>query len=104
VKREELGSTGIDQGVAIPHAITNHIDRPRGILAVSPKGVDFNSIDGGLTHFLILIVYPQNFVGRQTQVLSKIARLFRDKHLRESILKSQSPEKVWEILKSKETS
>ena len=102
MKREELGSTGIDHGVAIPHANINHIDKPKGLLAISQRGVDFNSIDGELTHFLILIVYPQNFFGRQTQVLSKIARLFRDKTLRESILKAHSPEKVLEILKAKE--
>ena len=104
VQREELGSTGIDHGVAIPHANINHIDKPKGLLAISRRGVDFNSIDGELTHFLILIVYPQNFLGRQTQVLSKIARLFREKALRESILKAHSPEKVLEILKAKEAS
>ena len=104
MEREELGSTGIDHGVAIPHAKLKYIVHPKGLLAISQRGVDFNSIDGGLTHFFILIVYPQNFIGKQTQVLSHIARLFRDKTLRESILKAHSPEKVLEILKAKEIS
>ena len=89
-EREELGSTGIGDGVALPHANVNQIVHPKVLLAVSERGVEFNSIDGGLTHFLILIVYPQSFVGRQTQVLSKIARLFREKSLRQAILKAES--------------
>ena len=104
IKREELGSTGIGDGVALPHANANHLTQPKVLLAVSRRGVEFNSIDGGLTHFLILIVYPQSFIGRQTQILSKIAKLFREKTLRESVLKAESPGEVMEILKTKERS
>ena len=104
IKREELGSTGIDHGVAIPHAIVNQMNAPKGLLAISQRGVEFNSIDGALTHFLILIIYPQSFIGRQTQVLSKMARLFREKHIREAIFKAESPEKVMDILKTKKIS
>lgn len=102
VKREELGSTGIGDGMAIPHANVTQTVRPKALLAVSKTGVEFNSLDGGFVHFLIVIVYPQNFIGKQTQVLSKIARIFRDKSLRESILKTESPEKVMEILKTRD--
>jgi len=102
IKREDLGSTGIGHGVAIPHAIVNQMVQPKSLLAVSRRGIEFNALDGGLTHFVILIVYPQDFVGRQTLVLSKIARLFREKPLRESILKAGSSEKVMEILQSNE--
>lgn len=100
VKREELGSTGIGNGLALPHANVNQLDYPKVLLAISRTGIEFNALDGELAHFFILIVYPQSFVGRQTQVLSKIARLFRDKSLRASILKAESPEKVMEILKT----
>jgi mannitol/fructose-specific phosphotransferase system IIA component (Ntr-type) len=102
LKREELGSTGIGDGVALPHTNVNQIEHPKVLLAVSKRGIEFNSFDGGLTHFIILIVYPQSFIGRQTQVLSKIARLFREKSLRESLLGAASPEKVLEILKMKD--
>ncbi len=102
IKREELGSTGIGAGVALPHANVKQLDYPKILLAISNTGVEFNALDGGLVHFLILIVYPQNFVGRQTAVLSQIARLFREKALRELILKAESPQQVIEILKTKE--
>lgn len=102
IKREELGSTGIGSGVAIPHANSDNLAGPRGLLAISKKGVEFNALDGEPVHFLFLIVFPQGSIGPHLQTLSMVARLLRDKFVRGSLLKTQTPEKVIEILSTEE--
>jgi mannitol/fructose-specific phosphotransferase system IIA component (Ntr-type) len=102
LKREELGSTGIGSGVAIPHANSNNLTEPRGLLAISKKGVEFNALDGELVRLLFLIVFPQGSIGPHLQTLSMIARLLRDKFVRDSLLKAKTPEKVIEILSTEE--
>lgn len=61
--REELGSKGLGNGIAMPHSKSEEIPEPQGLLASSKKGIDFHALDGELVHVLFLMVYPQNPVG-----------------------------------------
>ena len=63
LKREELGSTGIGRGVAIPHAKHTCADKLTGTIALSPKGVDFKSLDGEKAYVFVLLISPQDRPG-----------------------------------------
>jgi PTS system fructose-specific IIA component/PTS system nitrogen regulatory IIA component len=79
LKRERLGSTGIGQGVAIPHAMFDKIKQLVGALATFPGGVDFDSIDGKPVHTAFLLVSPWDRPGDHLRALEKAARYLRDK-------------------------
>lgn len=78
LKREELGSTGIGRGVAVPHTKHPSVDRLVGTVAVSADGVDFNSLDGEKVHLLFLLVSPPDRPGDHLRALENISRQLRD--------------------------
>ena len=78
MKREELGSTGIGRGVAVPH--TNHptVDRLVGTVGISEEGVDFDSLDGEKVQLFFLLVSPTDRPGDHLRALENISRQLRD--------------------------
>ncbi|MGE0752431.1 PTS sugar transporter subunit IIA [Pseudorhodoplanes sp.] len=77
-KREELGSTGIGGGVAIPHARIQDLKEPFGILARLRKPIDFNSIDGEPVDIVFLLLLPATPAGEQLNALAAVARRLRE--------------------------
>ena len=77
-KREELGSTGVGYGVAIPHARIQGLNKSFGILARLTRAIDFAAIDGRPVDLVFLLLLPANPVGEQLKALASIARKFRD--------------------------
>jgi len=102
LKREALGSTAIGNGVAIPHARINAITASKGFLAISRKGIEFSALDGNPVHILFAIAYPEKSVGEHLKVLSIVAKLLRDKFIRDLILAANSPEQVLKVLVEEE--
>lgn len=78
LKREELGSTGIGRGVAVPHTKHPSVDRLVGAVAVSGEGVDFNSLDGEKVHLLFLLISPPDRPGDHLRALESVSRQLRD--------------------------
>jgi PTS system fructose-specific IIA component/PTS system nitrogen regulatory IIA component len=78
LKREQLGSTGIGRGVAIPHAKHSPAATFVGALAVFPAGVDFDSVDGEPVHVVCLFVSPKDRPGEHLRILEAIARQLRE--------------------------
>lgn len=78
LKREELGSTGIGRGVAVPHTKHPSVDRLVGSVAVSPMGVDFASLDGEVVHLFFLLISPPDRPGDHLRALENISRQLRD--------------------------
>jgi mannitol/fructose-specific phosphotransferase system IIA component (Ntr-type) len=78
LKREELGSTGIGRGVAVPHTKHPSVDRLVGSVAVSSQGVDFASLDGEVVHLFFLLVSPPDRPGDHLRALENISRQLRD--------------------------
>ena len=78
LKREELGSTGVGQGVAIPHARLADIAKPFGILARLRNPIDFDAVDGRLVDLVFLLLLPQSQPSEQLNVLACVARKLRD--------------------------
>ncbi len=72
--REDERSTGIGRGIAIPHCFLSGIDQVVGVFGRSSEGIDFDSIDLGLVHYIVLFIVPEVEHSLHLQVLSEIAR------------------------------
>jgi mannitol/fructose-specific phosphotransferase system IIA component (Ntr-type) len=78
LKREFLGSTGIGRGVAIPHTKHNSVERLVGTIALSNKGIPFDSLDGEPVHVFVLLISPQDRPGDHLRALENVSRSLRD--------------------------
>ncbi len=85
LKRESLGSTGIGQGVAIPHGKCDCVTKLVSAFGVSRAGVNFDSLDGEPVHLFFLLVAPEDFAGPHLKALARISRLLKDKHFRDTL-------------------
>jgi PTS system nitrogen regulatory IIA component len=85
MSRESLGSTAIGQGVAIPHAKSDSIEKLVAAFGLSKKGVDFDSLDGEPAHIFFLLLAPQDSAGPHLKALARISRLLKDKYFRDSL-------------------
>jgi PTS system fructose-specific IIA component/PTS system nitrogen regulatory IIA component len=78
MKREELGSTGIGKGIAVPHTKHPSVSRLVGTVGVSKDGVDFNSLDGERVQLFFLLISPPDRPGDHLRALENISRQLRD--------------------------
>jgi PTS system nitrogen regulatory IIA component len=98
--RENLASTGVGDGVAIPHGRLAGIDRLQAALAICPRGVDFESIDGEPVHIFVAIVAPNRRTGDHLKALARVSRLLRREDLRARLRKAESASTLFEALLS----
>jgi PTS system fructose-specific IIA component/PTS system nitrogen regulatory IIA component len=98
LKREELGSTGIGRGVAVPHTKHPAVDKLVGTVAISEEGVDFDSLDGEKVHLLFLLISPPDRPGDHLRALENISRQLRDDTFCRFLKQSKTPEDVWQLL------
>ncbi len=92
--REKLGSTGIGDNMAIPHAKHEGIEQIITVFARSRKGIDFQSLDRKPVHYVFLLLAPPASTGLHLKALAKIARLFKNPSLRENILKAEDADTI----------
>ena len=98
LKREELGSTGIGRGVAVPHTKHPSVDRLVGSVAVSPLGVDFASLDGEVVHLFFLLISPPDRPGDHLRALENISRQLRDDTFCKFLKQAKSVEDIQLLL------
>src|SRR4051794_23226590 len=96
--REELGSTGIGQGVAVPHTRHPTLHRLIGTVAVSRGGVDFAALDREPVSIFFLLISPQNQPGDHLRALENISRHLKDEHFVQFLRQAQSRENVVSLL------
>jgi len=101
-KRENLESTGIGDGIAIPHARTDAVNNLVLAFARSEKGVDFSAIDGKPSHLIFLIASPINKKSEYIMALAKLSRLLRKQEVRQLLKKASNPEEILDIIKKNE--
>lgn len=101
-KRENLESTGIGDGIAIPHARTNAVKDLTLAFARSPKGIDFSSVDGKPSHIIFLIASPENKKSEYILALAKLSRLLRKHPVRELLRNAKEPKEIMDIIKKNE--
>lgn len=87
MEREKLGSTGIGDGVAIPHGKMKNIDNIICAVGRSKEGVDFDAVDRQPVHIFFLVLAPEDSASLHLKVLSRISKILRDPSFRKSILK-----------------
>lgn len=95
VEREALQSTGIGEGVAIPHGKMGGLDRLMATFARCKVGLDFDSIDGQPTQLFFLLVVPEHSGGQHLKALARISRFLRDSGFRDRLLEAEKPEDVF---------
>lgn len=98
MKREELGSTGIGNGVAVPHTKHPSVDRMIGTVAVSKQGLDFASIDREPVDIVFLLVSPPDRPGDHLRALENISRHLRVETFCRFLRQSKSREDIMEVL------
>ncbi len=102
IEREKLGSTGIGQGIAVPHAKTEQVKNLVCALGISEKGVNFESLDGEPVFIIFLVLAPSGATGIHLKALAKIARLLKDKVFRNYLRMSKTPQEAYQIIKEDE--
>lgn len=98
LKRENLESTGIGQGVAIPHARTSAVKNIAVVFGRSQKGVDFSSLDGQPSNLIFLIAAPEDKKTEYIMTLARLSKLLRKNDLRKALQTAQTSQEVVQIL------
>ena len=98
LKREELGSTGIGNGVAVPHTKHVSVSKLVAAIALTRDGVDFQSLDGGQVHILFLLVSPPDRPGDHLRGLENISRHLRNQNFCNFLRQAKTKEDVITLL------
>ncbi len=98
ISRENLGSTGIGGGVAIPHGKYDGLDHLVASFGRSAKGIDFSSMDHKPAYLFFLLVAPKNCAGDHLKALARISRLFKDPLLKSSLQKAETREEIFGMI------
>ncbi|MCK4640739.1 MAG: PTS sugar transporter subunit IIA [Candidatus Marinimicrobia bacterium] len=97
-KREELMTTGVGKGVALPHGKYANIDEVLVSFGISIEGIDFDAIDGLPVNIFVLLLTPERYPSKHLKLLSKFSRMLNIASCREELLAADSAEKIAEIL------
>lgn len=97
-QRESLGSTGIGDGVAIPHGKISGLDNIVLAFGRSEGGIEYNSLDGKPVHLFFLLLAPENSEGQHLKILAHLSKMLRDASFRNKLLKAESPSDLYKII------
>jgi mannitol/fructose-specific phosphotransferase system IIA component (Ntr-type) len=100
VEREELTSTGLGYGLALPHIKTDAVTKIQLVFGRSIRGIDFASLDGNPTHFFFLVLAPPEMTTEYLRVISIISAFMKDADQRQHLLRAKSPEEIHSCLGS----
>jgi PTS system nitrogen regulatory IIA component len=98
LEREKLGSTGINDGVAIPHGKLQNIDKLLAVFGRSKEGIDFGALDGKASHLFFLLVAPANSAGAHLKALARISRVAKNESFREKCIKAKAGEDLFQLM------
>ncbi len=102
LRREAMMTTGIGNGVAIPHGKARAAERMMAACAVSPEGLDFESEDGQPATLFVLFVSPEHAATLHVKVLANISRLLKEESVRRTLREARSPEEFLAAVQSAE--
>ncbi|MBE7487865.1 PTS sugar transporter subunit IIA [bacterium] len=100
--RESKGSTGIGNGIAIPHVRSDQVQQLEYVFANSVEGVDFESLDGEPVHILFLMVAPAGSHGIHIKALARISRILNDEGTRVRLRKAATPDEIIQLIRDRE--
>jgi len=102
VERERLGSTGIGDGIAIPHGKLADLSELLLSFGRSAAGVDFDSLDGKPAHLFFLVVAPENSAGVHLKALARISRLLKSHAVRQELLEAKDASEIFGIIQAQD--
>jgi PTS system nitrogen regulatory IIA component len=102
LEREDLGSTGIGQGIAIPHGKSDTAKELAAAFGISKSGVGFEALDGEPVYIFFLLVAPEGTAGAHLKALARISGLLKDKYFRRKLITAQSVQDVIEVIQEEE--
>ena len=98
IKREKLGSTGVGNGIAIPHANCPNIDKPKVVVALLSNSLDFNANDDQPVDIIFLLLAPDNSGSEHLQALALVSRLLRNKELTTKLRGCKNTESAFAVI------
>jgi nitrogen PTS system EIIA component len=98
VEREQLASTAIGEGVAIPHGKLASVGEIVACLGRAPGGVEFDSMDGQPTYLFFVLVAPESSTGAHLKALARISRVFKDPEFRRRLLAAPDSESMYHVI------
>lgn len=101
-EREKIMSTGVGKGFAIPHAKTNSVNDIVAAFGKLDEPIDFQALDGQPVNLIFLLVGKENLVGPHIKLLSRISRMMNKEEFRESLLKAQTAEEMYNLFENEE--
>ena len=96
--REKLGTTGIGDGIAIPHGKVDILKIPLLSFGKSKKGIDYNAIDNKPVHLFFLLVAPENSSGLHLHILARIAKLLKNHKFKKRLMEANTKEEIYRII------
>jgi PTS system nitrogen regulatory IIA component len=104
LEREKLGSTGIGDGIAIPHGKLKGLDSLVISFGRSREGIEFDAIDGKPVYLFFLLMAPESSTGQHLKALAKISRMLKDQEFRNSLLSAKNAEDLYRRIAEKDES
>ncbi|MBU1076352.1 MAG: PTS sugar transporter subunit IIA [Spirochaetes bacterium] len=98
MEREKKGSTGLEKGIAVPHAKTEAVDKLSLAFGISKDGVDFNAMDGEYSYLILLLLAPPGASGPHVEALASIARFLTPPVIREKLKNVKSSDDIINII------
>jgi nitrogen PTS system EIIA component len=102
MEREQLQSTGIGEGVAIPHGALVQLDTQHAGLLIVPEGVDFAAIDGQPVFIVFAVIGPKRATGEHLKTLARVSRLLRNRTFRERLIASENATVAHDLIATEE--
>jgi len=102
IAREELGSTAIGNGIAIPHTKSEFVSELVSAFGISHKGVDFKALDGEKVYLFFLLVAPKESAGPHLKALARITRLLKDKNFRSILVQAKTREEAIKLIEEED--
>jgi PTS system nitrogen regulatory IIA component len=102
MEREQLQSTGIGEGVAIPHGAMLQLDTQHAGLLIVPAGIDFAAIDGHAVNIIFAVIGPKRATGEHLKTLARVSRLLRNRTFRERLIASSSATAAHDLIAAEE--
>lgn len=102
LSRESLGSTGIGQGIGIPHGKSSKVKELVAAFGLSRKGVNFVSLDGEPVYIFFLLVAPEDSAGPHLKALARISRLLKDKYFRDCLREAKDEKEIIRIIREED--
>jgi len=100
--REQLQSTGIGEGVAIPHGALVQLDTQHAGLLIVPGGIDFAAIDGHTVNLIFAVIGPKRATGEHLKTLARVSRLLRNRTFRERLIAAPTAKEAHDLIVAEE--